>query len=314
MEPARIASFSSLPPRRFPFWVFNPKNSASIHYRSAALAQYYLSKKIFRLEKKSQNHQFIYSSLLSKEDCLLSKVSLWSLLRKASCHPRITLGLDSNLSRVEAEKYFADWAVKPEFYTTQEVADWHINQGNESIAWFCLEHVFGFKLALNLMLAHENNVFYADSDVLWFGDFSSALDFHNKSSSIQPSIDSGQRPFDVTFMEQMGESMGFEPYARPHGCAGVCFFQHGVKATEEVKSWVDWLRSNHVVNRLSEQTIISAIGKCNNSFLSTRIMAMDTSTTKFSLSQTRNNSLGRHYPANMRTQFWIDAANLCGVL
>jgi len=313
MKLARIASFSSLPPSRFPFWIFNPKNRASIHYRSATLAQYYLSKKSFWVEERNQNHKFIYTSLLSKEDSLLSKVSLWSFLRNASCHPRIALGLDSNLSRVEAEKYFAGWGVKSEFYTTQEVAEWHINQGNESIAWFCLEHVFGFKLALNLMLAHKNNVFYADSDVLWFGDFSSALDFNNKSSSIQPSIDSGQRPFDVTFMEQMGESMGFDPYARPHGCAGVCFFKYGSEATEEVKPWVDLLRSDHVINRLSEQTIISAIGKSKSSFLSTRVMAMDTSTTKFSLSQTRNNSLGRHYPANMRTQFWIDAANLFGI-
>ena len=307
MKPARIASFPSVPSDSFPFWTLNPRNKASIHYRAAALSQYLLRKKEIAIrEGRDVASDFVYASLFSKEDRHLSKISLWSFLKHASHRPKIILGLDQSTSKDEAESHFSNWNIAIIFYTQQEVASWHNARGNDSLAWFCMEHVFGFKLALNLMLAADSNVFYADSDVLWFGDF-----YHNfdmiSSYPIKPSLDSGERPFDPSLMEKMANSLGFDFEKRPHGCAGVCFFASGNQAFEEVRPWVDILQASGAINRLSEQTIISGLAKKNASFLPQRLVAMDRSVTHCSHSSTPLKSLGRHYPADMRTQFWIDA-------
>ena len=307
MKPARIASFPSLPQDGFPFWIFNPTNTASVHYRVATIAQYLLCKKNISIKRTQQTtDDYVYASLFSREDKYLSKISLLSFLKHAAHRPKIVLGLDQSTSKEEAINHFSNWNIPIDFYTPPEVASWHKARGNDSMAWFCMEHVFGFKLALNLMLASENNVFYADSDVLWFGDF-----YHNfdmiSSYPIKPSLDSGERPFDPSFMDKMANSLGFDFEKRPHGCAGVCFFASGNQAFEEVRPWVDILQASGAINRLSEQTIISGLAKKNASFLPQRLVAMDRSLTHCSHSSTPLKSLGRHYPADMRTQFWIDA-------
>ena len=307
MKPARIASFPSLPQDGFPFWIFNPTNTASVHYRVATIAQYLLCKKNISIKRTQQTtDDYVYASLFSREDKYLSKISLLSFLKHAAHRPKIVLGLDQSTSKEEAINHFSNWNIPIDFYTPPEVESWHKARGNDSMAWFCMEHVFGFKLALNLMLASENNVFYADSDVLWFGDF-----YHNfdmiSSYPIKPSLDSGERPFDPSFMDKMANSLGFDFEKRPHGCAGVCFFASGNQAFEEVRPWVDILKASGAINRLSEQTIISGLAKKNASFLPQRLVAMDRSLTHCSHSSTPLKSLGRHYPADMRTQFWIDA-------
>jgi len=307
VKPARIATFPSEPSHNFPFWAFNPRNKATIHYRAAALSQYLLCKKGIAIQDgRDVTADFVYSSLFSSEDRHLSKISLWSFLKHSTHRPKIVLGLDQATSKDNAESHFSNWRVAIDFYTPSEVASWHKARGNDSLAWFCMEHVFGFKLALNLMLAADSNVFYADSDVLWFGDFHHNFDL-TSPYPIKPSIDSGERPFDPSFMEKMAKSLDFDFEKRPHGCAGVCFFASGNQAFEEVRPWVDFLKANAGINRLSEQTIISGLAKKNTSFLPQRLVAMDRSITHCLHSSTPLKSLGRHYPADMRTQFWIDA-------
>lgn len=307
MKPARIATFPSRPPHDFPFWAFNPRNKATIHYRAAALSQYLLYKKEIANRKAGDlTSDFVYASLFSKEDAHLSKISVWSFLKHATHRPKIVLGLDQSTSLGEARTYFSNWNVVIDFYTPSEVASWHKSRGNDSLAWFCMEHIFGFKLALNLMLANDCNVFYADSDVLWFGDFYHNFDL-TSPYPIKPSIDSGEKPFDQSLMEKMAKSLDFDFEKRPHGCAGVCFFKCGNQGFQEVRPWVDFLKANGGINRLSEQTIISGLAKKNASFLPQRLVAMDRSITRFSHSSTPLKSFGRHYPADMRTQFWIDA-------
>jgi hypothetical protein len=307
VKPARIASFPSRPSHNFPFWTFNPRNKASIHYRAAALSQYLLCKKEIAIQDgRDVTTDFVYSSLFSNEDWHLSKISLWSFLKHATHRPKIVLGLDQSTSKDDAESYFSNWHVAIDFYTPPEVASWHKARGNDSLAWFCMEHVFGFKLALNLMLAADSNVFYADSDVLWFGDFYQSFQCSD-SYPIMASIDSGERPFDQPFMAKMAYSLGFDFEKRPHGCAGVCYFRCGSQAFKQVNPFVEMLQSIGGVNRLSEQTIISGLAKRNESFISERIITMDRKITNGFYSGSPTKSLGRHYPAAMRTQFWIDA-------
>jgi hypothetical protein len=307
VKPARIASFPSLPQDGFPFWIFNPTNTASVHYRVATIAQYLLCKKNISIKRTQQTtDDYVYASLFSREDKYLSKISLLSFLKHAAHRPKIVLGLDQSTSKEEAINHFSNWNIPIDFYTPPEVASWHKARGNESMACFCMEHVFGFKLALNLMLASENNVFYADSDVLWFGDFYQSFQCSD-SYPIMASIDSGERPFDQPFMAKMAYSLGFDFEKRPHGCAGVCYFRCGSQAFKQVNPFVEMLQSIGGVNRLSEQTIISGLAKRNESFISERIITMDRKITNGFYSGSPTKSLGRHYPAAMRTQFWIDA-------
>jgi hypothetical protein len=308
VKPARIASFPSLPQDGFPFWIFNPTNTASVHYRVATIAQYLLCKKNISIKRTQQTtDDYVYASLFSREDKYLSKISLLSFLKHAAHRPKIVLGLDQSTSKEEAINHFSNWNIPIDFYTPPEVASWHKARGNDSMAWFCMEHVFGFKLALNLMLASENNVFYADSDVLWFSDFSTHLNRYTRHP-IYPSIDASVESLDFDLVRLLDQRLGLKLGTPPYGCAGVMLVNRlDLRLLNQFEQSVQIIRTNLPINRLTEQTLIAVIAAQSNSCLGEDTIAMNGEITTFVASFKKNSFTGRHYAGPWRSQFWIDA-------
>ena len=312
-DSARVATFPSLPPSRFPRWIINPLNPATLHYRSAALSQYILSKRLPKILGAPQppDTRYVYATIISQNDKFLSYISLYSLIQSVSRIPSIVIGLDDDFPEHEAKKFFEPLQLPSiYFYSKSKLLASIDSVKCDNLSWFCKAHVFGFKLSLNLLLSSSRAVLYADSDVLWFGDIANSAYFDCSKPFIAASIDSGVQPYDPVLMESLSHQFSFDTLLTPNGCAGVCLFGQDPKLINEIDVLVGSIRRNHVITRLTEQTIVSALSKRDGTFLSHLFISMDPYTTVLSRSLSATFSLGRHYPANWRTQFWIDALHL----
>jgi len=309
-KPARIATFPSLPSLRFPRWIFNPLNNASLHYRSASACQYLLGKhsKFTATLSSERDSRYTYSTLISRNDRFLAYCSISSLLRTLTTVPSIAVGLDNDFPKDEACSFFSGLSAPSiKFYSREEISHWLESNSHSNLAWFSHNHIFGTKLGLNIMLSKYNQVLYADSDVLWFNDISKSEYFDLEVPSLAASIDSGFQPYDPVLMDSLSKRYKFSVKLTPHGCAGVCLFGKNPDLALELDVLIENIRTTFDINRLTEQTVVSAISKRDGYYLSTHFISMDSHTTVFSPSHSVSSCLGRHYPANFRPQFWIDA-------
>lgn len=309
-SPARVATFSSLAPARFPYWIFNPVNSASAHYRAASFYQFISCNRCFWPSPRSvsANPGYVYATLVSKYDRFLSYISLWSLANASESVPNIFIALDDGFSAFEASDFFSELKLRNlTFITRSQVYSWLSNNNFPSLAWFCRAHVFGFKLGFNLMLSSARKVLYADSDVLWFAPLASDFIHEIDVKYVAASLDAGDMPYDPILMSFLREYLSLSDSGGINGCAGVALFAQSVDFALMIERLLRQIHYEIPVSRLTEQTIVSAFALKERSMLPASFMTMDSETTAFSPSASTRNCVGRHYPANLRTQFWVDS-------
>lgn len=305
--PARIADFPSFCPDSFPVGVLNPLKPYSWNFRAARVCQYHLSRKKYHYPKEHSNQDFTYATLVSKGDLLLNRVSIASFLRIHQDLPVFALGLDGSASKEEVIKELSGLPIEMEFYGVNDVAHWHENAGHLALGRFCREHVFGFKLGLNLMLAEKKKVFYADADVLWFAPIQTEI-ARCCAKPIYASVDLSVSSIDFNLVEIIKGELGIDSIKPPFGCAGISLFN---KAPQDTIKIVDQICEKFIgrikINRLTEQTIVALIAAQCGAFLDSRSICMVDVYSNLLPTWWRKKWIARHYAGPMRSQFWIDA-------
>jgi FkbM family methyltransferase len=305
--PARIADFPSARSKFFPLGVLNPLKPYSWNFRAARVCQYHLSRKNLQYVKKPTSADFTYATLVSKDDLILNRVSIASFLRCHADWPVFALGLDGSATKEEVERELSGLPIEREFYGVNDVAQWHENTGHFALSRFCREHVFGFKLGLNLMLAKKKRVFYADADVLWFAPIQTELE-RCCECSIYASVDLAVSSLDFKLAEIVLRELGMDSLQPPFGCAGISLFNMGFEETVKlVDCLCEIILAKVEINRLTEQTIVALLAARSGSFLDAGAICMVDEMTNGLPSWRRKNWVARHYAGPWRSQFWIDA-------
>ncbi len=74
---------------RFPFWVFNIQNLASLDFRWAKLAEFFLNRANKpKFKHRRYNKNFIISLIVRKQDLAMSAISLKSFNKKGNTAPK----------------------------------------------------------------------------------------------------------------------------------------------------------------------------------------------------------------------------------
>ena len=285
-----------------------PRRSPPLQIRSARITQYLLKPaKPPHFEQKPSTNSFFYATLFNDDEYLMAKLSLWSLLKNISRFPTIHIGCDPSTDPTAAAKLLENLPTPTVYHTVEEVATYWRENNCENLAWFCEQHIFGFKLAFNLFLSQTNTVLYSDTDVLWFDDPTDTVQ-NATEGPLYASIDSGDVNYEPELMNAIATEFPFEIGRKPQGCAGVSVFNPSAKDTPELQFALDFLRKSSSIKRLSEQSIVSSIAKRYNCFLPKEFAIMDAPMRPVSISSGGQKLwIARHYAGPFRTQFWIDA-------
>jgi hypothetical protein len=290
----------------FPWWTFNPQNSASLAIRWSTIAKYILNRDGFlRFEHRPLDGRFSFATIVRKEDLKMSGISLKSCNKHGTTAPKLIVGCDDSVSVQTASAFYRSWPGGVDAFAISDVAQWHRHKGDEIMARFCEAHVFGFKHCLCLMALEMNRqpVLYSDSDVLWFRD-PAQLVAKYCSQSVFGSIDCG-----LSYNHSLLADFPEYKALLADGCginAGFAIFNDCPKYGPQEVSFIQRVLEQKPAHFFSEQTLLAILTKKQGGVIAEDDVVISESRSLFP-SWISKKWYARHYVSSVREQIWSDA-------
>jgi hypothetical protein len=291
---------------RFPLYIFNPRNSASLRLRYSSFCHYRLSRRRIPGLAPRPEADFAYLTLTCRQDILMTQLSLKSLWRTAHRLPSLAVAHDETLAGAEVLQSLSFWPGPVGCIDRAGTAAFHERNGAPFLAEFCRRHVFGFKLAACLRLAAEHRVFYADSDVLWLHDIG-ALMSRCGQKPLYAAVDCGPS-YDFELAGRLGEARRNRLLTPPHINAGVALFNRALPELNTYDADLASLLANGPISQFSEQTLVALLVQdIGGTFGEEDVRVTEDRLTAPSPSFRHHPWIARHYISPVRAQYWIDA-------
>ena len=212
------------------------------------------------------------------------------------------------------EKEMIRWPRKVDILSWKDSAAWFAGKGNEDIARYAHNVVYGKKLVSLLHLAEQFPFLYSDTDVLWYG---SPEEPDIKGSA--PFIKMGQDVDKGFYTDELIVHLGEEKcVANTPFNSGLMYLHGDFSGYPKWKELCQYLSTRQAVRGqdFSEQTAFAIL---NNHFNTNTWWGPDEilirTDDEFQLGYTGKNSPGimaRHYVHTRRTAFWRDFIYMCG--
>ena len=291
---------------RFPWHIFHPRNLQSPARRFADISRFHAFRKPPVLPATSAPEaEFFYLSLVCQRDLLLTRLNLASLLRHTATLPKLILAHDESLTQNEVKTEFADWPAEIICYSRDDCSQHMAQENRHEMAEFCNRHIFGYKLAACLRASQYGRVLYSDADVLWLGDCNELMSEHQQVP-ILGSHDIGIA-IDDNVVEMLPEVAAKLVQEKPRVCAGFAIYNQPLLSHPLVADTVQQIIANAEIGRLAEQTLVGALARTEGGIIpAEHVQMIQPNTAKLRLAYSQRPAFARHYPYNVRPQFWID--------
>lgn len=290
----------------FPWWTFNPQNSASLAIRWSTIAKYIINRDGFpRFQYRPLDGRFSFATIVRKEDLKMSGISLKSCNKYGTTAPKLIVGCDDSVSVQTVREFYRSWPGGLDALAISDVASWHRQNGDEKMAQFCEAHIFGFKHSLCLMVLERDRkpVLYSDSDVLWFRDPGHLVTKYT-AYPIFGSIDCGLS-YNHSLLAKFPE---FKSLLADHfGInAGFAIFNDRPNYGQQEIEFIERVLEEKPVHFFSEQTLFAILVKKYGGVIAKDDVVISESRSLFP-SWISKNWYARHYVSSVREQIWSDA-------
>jgi hypothetical protein len=154
----------------FPTWWLDPRKPTPLATRWGGFAEYLLSHHVQKNLGSKTVSSLRYVTLVGRKHWLLLRESLVSLHRSWQSIPQLTVVSDGSWGKEEFLDAFRFWPDPIEVLMPDDITVPLVNAGQTALAQLAAHHPLGLKLAAIIYLAHEEQILFVDSDILWFSD------------------------------------------------------------------------------------------------------------------------------------------------
>ncbi|EGJ30478.1 MULTISPECIES: hypothetical protein [Moorena] len=291
---------------RFPYYIFNPNNSANLKWRISEWRRYRIAFRNIPLIPEKPKANFSYVTLTCRKDLMMSQVSLETLARHTRALPDLVIAYDESLTESEVKEFFSFWPGKIYCLDRASTAAFHDERGWPLLADFCRKHIFGFKFAACLRIAHKNRVLYADSDILWFRDVVQLMNCYSKKAiyAAQDYTNSYNLRLLSKLPNALQEEMSYPPFIN----AGFAIFNRFISEIDNYQELLLYALTEDKIHLFSEQTLVAILAKTVGDTIQKQDVYVDKDRLTYWIESFHNQPWSaRHYVGPIRHQLWIDA-------
>jgi len=188
--------------------------------------------------------------------------SLFSVYKSFNCLPELVIVVSDSTPIARIAERIVKWPVKTEIISWEECAGYYKSKGDISLYQYATEDLWGKKMVAILYCAEKYKTLYSDTDVLWFADPTSSINFE-KNNSMKMCLDES-----FAYVEEMVAELGCEhiyetlPYNAGVICASGDFSSH--PKWRELTRYLSQLKNKSVRKKgWTEQTAFAIL---NNYF------------------------------------------------
>lgn len=232
----------------------------------------------------------------------LLKISVLSIARNWDKLPKLTIVSDGSLSLQQIEKVISFWKGELAVQNWADSIAYHKTKNRTSIAAYASANPFGKKMAVILHHAELYPTIWIDSDVLFFKDLSPFIPEYTDGIQCGGSEDNI-----AAYHDELVHKLHTNTAMLGKFNAGLLYVS-GKNIYEKYK--LDQLLSeiHPHYNFLTEQTIFAHIASQSQGIIWKEDIIRNFTSDNQDLKPTKiGNSIGRHYPSNVRHLIWRDA-------
>ena len=238
--------------------------------------------------------------LLMLEQCLLSIARNWAAI------PEIVVVSDGSVSTEKIRKRLSWWCGPIEVKEWQAFRSYHSEKGRLELAAYADKDAFGRKLAAILAISEQKRVFWCDTDIIFYNDFSKTLLSTKVNAPFIYTTEDWMRAYDENLLENGLAHLQQIPAVN----TGLVLCEGNLYDACNLKGLID--ACIPTCHSFTEQTILAEAvfrkGKVVWDCDFIRIILKDTQSIK--PTYLKSNWVARHYIRPVRHLFWRDALAL----
>jgi hypothetical protein len=290
----------------FPTGWFHPRCRAPLSIRWGGVVHYRLSRHVQPKLAPKQSGTLQYITMVGRPHWLLLRESLVSLYRAWNVLPQLTVVSDGSWVADDFLKAFDFWPQPIQVLMPEDILSPLSGLDQAALVKLAKMHPLGLKLAAIVFLARQREIFFVDSDILWFSDPQPVLARFRGLDKPAASVESG-----YSFNPELLKRHCPEGLQPPYVNSG-CVLLHGNACAPDL--WEAMLATalEQPKHNFNEQSIVAvAIQKYGRKFPEKLCMVDFADALTFSLRKPwREGYHARHYVSWMRHQFYRDAMTL----
>jgi hypothetical protein len=247
-------------------------------------------------------------TLVGRSHVSILTESLLSIARTWDRYPEIVVATDGSIAPAEVERRLGWWPGPLRAEDGERYVSAMAREGRDDVVRFARRNPMGIKLAAVLVSAREAPTFAADSDVLWFGDFSAAV--ARLASRPEPLVLCMSEDFQASYQWEIVAALGDDVRTPPWANAGVTFLKGDLLAAVDLAPGL--AVAAEMGNFIGEQTLLACAARRLGApfFPPESIVCFNSDSMTLGVTFRGRRWTARHYIGPVRHMFWRDALAL----